>query len=326
MLTARSFVAGAAALFTVAHAAQQDPYNPYTNIKDDNEHTQPIYSPARPPAIPLAVRSPYTSAWSTVDGNNTLNSNGVSFWQQDPLGWEGIVNVDGISYEWLGTGSQTLPRLPNLLTALPLSVSYDSSYSNFTFACGPVELSAQFLSPVEPRDLCRTSIPLSYLSVSVRSTDSASHRVTLYTDVDGSWTGNDTDATLEWDLYAGGASVNASNAIIAGPSDLYSWVISLDQQYEFSEGNQFALWGNFTFSTSQRPSQESIRYASGKDVDVRFNFTQGMPLSNIVDSNYRGSGNMNPVFAYSHDLGEVGEEPSQSVLYNIGTVQQPAVR
>ncbi|KAI9669342.1 MAG: hypothetical protein M1831_000378 [Alyxoria varia] len=326
MLTARSIFADAAAIFVVAVAAQQGPYNPYTSIKDDNQHTQPIYSPARPPAIPLAVRSPYTSAWSTVDGNNTLNSNGASFWQQDPLGWEGIISVDGISYEWLGIGSQTLPQLPNLMTAVPLSVSYDSSYSNFTFACGPVELTAEFLSPVEPRDLCRTSIPLSYLSVSARSTDSNSHNVTLYTDVDGSWTGNDSDATLAWNLYAGGAPVNASNATTSGPSDPYSWVISLDKQYEFSEGNQFALWGNFTFSTSRGPDQAPVRYASGKDVDVRFNFTQGVPLSNLQDSNYRGWGNMNPIFAYSHDLGQVGGEPSQPVLYTIGTVQQPAVR
>ena len=31
-----------------------------------------------------------------------------------PTAWEGIVTVDGTSYEDLGTGSENLPALPNL--------------------------------------------------------------------------------------------------------------------------------------------------------------------------------------------------------------------
>lgn len=46
-------------------------------------------------------------------------------------------------------------------------------------------------------------------------------------------------------------------------------------------------------------------------------------LQDLVDSNFRGSGAQEPVFAYAHDFGEV---LSASVMYTIGSVQQPAIR
>lgn len=64
-----------AALAVVAGAQ-----NPYTSAKDTNGHTLPSYTPVRPPAIPLAVRSPYTNAWSSTVDNGTLNTNGVILW------------------------------------------------------------------------------------------------------------------------------------------------------------------------------------------------------------------------------------------------------
>lgn len=68
-----------AALAVVAGAQ-----NPYTSAKDANGHTLPSYTPVRPPAIPLAVRSPYTNAWSSTVDNGTLNTNGVILWLAIP--------------------------------------------------------------------------------------------------------------------------------------------------------------------------------------------------------------------------------------------------
>lgn len=105
--------------------------------------------------------------------------------------------VDGISYEYLGTGSQDLPTLQHFKIAKPKSVSYDSQYSNFTFRAGAVEILASFFSPVTPKDICRTSIPLSYLTTSVRSLDGQKHHVQFYSDVNGAWISNDSSAGLE---------------------------------------------------------------------------------------------------------------------------------
>lgn len=135
-----------------------------------------------------------------------------------------IVTVDGISYEYLGTGSQALPSLPNLKPATPLTVSYGSQYSNFTFSAGPVEVTASFLSSVLPKDLCRTSIPLSYLTTSVRSTDNGTHDVKFYSDVNAAWVASESNATTKWSLYEGSNSINGtSNTTTGNSSSAYSW-------------------------------------------------------------------------------------------------------
>ena len=134
------------------------------------------------------------------------------------------MTVDGISYEYLGTGSYTLPTLPNLKPAVPLTVSYDSQYSNFTFGAGPMEITATFLSSVLPKDLCRTSIPLSYLSTSVRSIDNTTHSVQFYSDVNAAWVSYESNVTAQWTFYEGSTpangSINATNA-----SSIYSWYV-----------------------------------------------------------------------------------------------------
>ena len=147
----------------------------------------------------------------------------AAYWEVTKLiGVLQIVTVDGVSYEYLGTGSQDLPALPNLKAAVPQSVSYDSQYSNFTFGAGPVEITASFLSSVLPDDLCRTSIPLSYLTTSVRSLDGSPHSVQFYSDVNGAWSAFEGNATLQWSLYEGPSPVNGSNAT-SSDSSVYSW-------------------------------------------------------------------------------------------------------
>ena len=231
----------------------------------------------------------------------------------------------------MGIGSQSLPRLPNLQTAKPNSVYYDSQYSNFTFTAGPIELVARFFSPVIPNDYCRSSIPLSYLTVETRSLDSASHDVTLYSHVDGSWSSYESNATLNWNIYSGGQPVNATDPVskianvTATQTSIYSWVIGLEEQYLFGEQSQFPQWGNFTFSTAQQSAQQ-LNYSSGHDIDVMFNFTMGLGLNNENDANYRGWGDRAPIYAYAHHLGSVGSETSAPIQYTLGNVQYPAIR
>lgn len=135
-----------------------------------------------------------------------------------------IVTIDGICYGYLGTGSTTLPSLTNSKPAIPLTVSYDSQYSNFTFSAGPVEVTASFLSSVLPKDYCRTSIPLSYLNTSIRSMDTSSHIVQFYSDVDASWVAYESNVTTQWQFYEGSALINGSiNATSQDSSSIYSW-------------------------------------------------------------------------------------------------------
>ncbi|KAI4153197.1 MAG: hypothetical protein L6R39_001628 [Caloplaca ligustica] len=233
-----------------------------------------------------------------------------------------IVTVDGISYEYLGTGSTTLPKLPNLRPAKPLTVTYDSQYSNFTFAAGPVEITASFLSSVLPKDLCRTSIPLSYLTTSVRSTDGADHAVQFYSDVNAAWAASENNVTIQWELYEGSQMVNRSGDVNGGPSSIYSWFFYLQQAYEFAEEMDLALWGNFTYSSSPT-SARNFSFQSGFSGDLRYRYIMQHSLQDTVDEDYRPFATREPVFAYAHDFGTIS---SASVRYTIGSVQQPIVR
>ena len=80
----------------------------------------------RAPALPLAFRSPYTNVWVSTANSGTINSNGAIFWNSNSLGWEGIITVHGISYEYFGAGMSGLLVLKDLKKVVPLSVSYDS--------------------------------------------------------------------------------------------------------------------------------------------------------------------------------------------------------
>lgn len=309
-----------------AVAQQDNATQYYPGAVDSNGNPLPSYSPARPPAIPLAVRSPYTSAWSTTAGNSTLNSASPIFWPGDSVGWEGIVKVDGISYEYLGTGSQSLPKLDNFQIATPQSVSYDSQYSNFTFLAGPVEIEASFFSPVTPRDICRSSIPLSYLTTSFKSVNGSTHDVQFYSDINAAWISYESNQTVLWDLYKSGQgyvqSVNGTGNATNSADALYSWIYQLAEPYTFGEEYDFPQWGNFSYTTSPSGAK-NFSFESGYSVDVRYQFVNKQSLGDIVDTNYRGSGSREPVFAFAHDVGNVS---SAQVRYTIGTIQTPIIR
>ncbi|KAL1626025.1 hypothetical protein SLS56_006999 [Neofusicoccum ribis] len=272
-----------------------------------------VYSPARPPAVPLAVRSPYTSVWTSTKENGTLNTNGVMFWTGQEVGWEGIVTVDGVSYEWMGTGFSDLPQLDNAKSATPLSVSYDSQYSNFTFSAGPVLLTARFFSPVTPSDLCRTSIPLSYLEVSYQSTDNATHDVKLYTDVDSSWNNYAASSSVDYTFNVDSAAFKPNTTVTE--TTLFTWEYNLAQEFDFSELNDFPQWGNMTLTT-QPGAAKNFSYQSGDAINTRFNYIQKNYLTNDIAE---GDGQ---IFAFQHDM---KQSTRGSVLYTVGVIQEPAI-
>ena len=67
--------------------------------------------PFRPPAVPLAVATPYLSAWSRSD---LLTDSWPSHWSGATMGMSGMIMVDGTAYRWCGPAPADLPA------ALPL--------------------------------------------------------------------------------------------------------------------------------------------------------------------------------------------------------------
>ncbi|KAK6428656.1 hypothetical protein LTR95_015200, partial [Oleoguttula sp. CCFEE 5521] len=135
---------------------------------------QSSFGPTRPPAIPLAVRSPYLSTWQRAgsDGGNGgyLAGQWPSFWTGAVTGWTGLIRVDNTTYTFMGNPNP-LPEV-----AKQTSAAYTSTRSIFGFDVGgKVSLEVIFLSPVTPNDLIAQSAPISYMAVNVKSTDGNQH-------------------------------------------------------------------------------------------------------------------------------------------------------
>lgn len=125
---------------------------------------------ARTPATPLVVHDPYFSVWSFDD---TLNGSPTRHWTGVPQQLNGIVKIDGHSFRFMGD-ERDVPALSQVSrTIWPTRTIYE-------FEGQGIHLTATFLTPALPQDLDVLSRPLTYLTWSVRSTDSRSHAVELW--------------------------------------------------------------------------------------------------------------------------------------------------
>ncbi|RAH45891.1 glutaminase GtaA [Aspergillus brunneoviolaceus CBS 621.78] len=264
-----------------------------------------VFSPARPPALPLAVKSPYLSTWLAAgsDGGNGgyLAGEWPTFWAGQINGWAGMVRVDGTTYTWMG--------LPGTTTVNQTSYVYTSTRSIFTMnVADKVQMNITFLSPITPNDLKRQSLIFSYVDVEIESLDGTSHDVQIYADISAEWTSGDRTATATWDY--GTTSNNVAYH-----------KVSRQTQLAFSETSDQADWGEWYWATDEN---ESMTYQSGIDVDVRGAFSANGTLGNFQDANYRAISTNWPVFAFSHDLGSV--DSSVGVLFSIGLAQTDAMQ
>lgn len=137
-------------------------------------------TPFNPASVPLAVRSPYLSAWLNQGSGTALNADWPRFWTgsvrsvglchittfsrlEQILGWAGYVKVDGTTYNFLGTpgvpGTNALKAVQKSLTVRIRSEGtqrmvtdasqFTATQSIFVMTAGPVDLTVTFLSPVE---------------------------------------------------------------------------------------------------------------------------------------------------------------------------------
>lgn len=172
------------------------------------------FSPARPPAIPLAVKSPYLSAWQQV-GSATGNGGYLAgqwptFWNGEIVGWTGLIRVDGQAYTWMGSPANNISTVNQ--TAFVYTATRSIFYQNVN---GAVNITVTFLSPITPNDYTRASLISSYMEVEVSSMDGQPHQVELYTDITAEWISGDRLAVAQWDYgVASAAGVPSSTGIV----------------------------------------------------------------------------------------------------------------
>ncbi|KAF2734124.1 glutaminase GtaA [Polyplosphaeria fusca] len=267
---------------------------------------QSTFTPARPPSLPLAVKSPYLSTWFPAGSNGGnggyLPGQWPSFYNGQVTGWTGLVRVDGSTFIWMGA-----PK--DFETANQTSYEYTSTKSIFTIEVDDkVSLKATFLSPLTPNDFKRQSLIFSYLQVEISSLDGSNHDVELYTDISAEWASGDSNAVAQWD---------------SGTADQLTYhKVWKQNQQAFSEVNDHAEWGNIYYATD---STDGLTYSSGADDDIRGSFRSNGKLSNSKDTDFRPINSRWPVFGYALDLGSVGSSTTSS-LFSIGLCQDEAIQ
>ncbi|KIJ70073.1 hypothetical protein HYDPIDRAFT_23218 [Hydnomerulius pinastri MD-312] len=254
-------------------------------------------TPFNPSSVPLAVRTPYLSAWLAQGSGTPLNGAWPSFWTGTALGWTGYIRVDDVTYTFLGA-----PTVNGSKPATQKSLEFTSTQSTFVMSAGAVDLTVNILSPVEPTDLLKQSIPFSYMALSAVSTDGKAHAVNLYTDISAEWASGDLSQKVNWTSTTKG--------------DYLSYQVMPENQQHTIEGAAYYATKNYLNAT----------YQTGQDSVVRAQFISNGVLSNTQDTNFRAVNDSWPVFAFAHDLGKVGITEKEPVVFAIGHVRDPVVQ
>lgn len=202
---------------------------------------KPRFTPLRPPAVPLAVRSPYLSTWMSTHNKETLNGQWPIFWTGAEVGWSGLLQVDNTTYEWLGYPSSSLSDIEPITTE---SIEYTSTKSVYTLSAGKsLGVNVTFLTPITLDDFRRQSLPVSYMSLSFWSLDKKEHSVHLYSDVDGRWLSGDDNSRIHWSM-----GLNGRKKI--GEENVVTHIIEKETHGKFSEWSDKAEWGHLYWSTA----------------------------------------------------------------------------
>ncbi|KAE9397140.1 DUF1793-domain-containing protein [Gymnopus androsaceus JB14] len=263
-------------------------------------------TPFNPPAFPLAVRSPYLSAWLPSGNGTSLNGAWAQFWTGQTLGWAGFVNVDGKSYCFLGT-----PGVPDATfsQATQKSANFTSTQSTFVLAAGSVDITVRFLSPVEPSDFTKQSMPFSYMAISAVATDGSSHSVQVYSDISAEWVSGNLSLIANWTTTI---------------EDVLTHQVQLETPAPFTEIDDRAQYGSAYYSTTNQAS--GLTYQTGEDTVVRAQFINNSKLANTLDTNYRAISNNWPVSSsYAHDLGTVSNSETTPIVIGVGFSRDPAI-
>lgn len=281
-----------------------------------------------PPVLPLIVRNPYLSTWLG-------NARGLP-WDHWPIFWTGqevglgvlaAVPESDTVYPLLGRPHDSLPRSGqsfNVSYPTYLGTTFDASTTNLTYSIPaaflnnpPLEITLSFLSPITPTSTFRQSIPASYLTVHV----SGEFDVDIYIDMNGLWVSANRGNTITWEL---------SQSAVLGKNEekpLKTWKVKRMVEQLLTEDADRAEWGTLHFT-----GPPDVQHEAGTSALLRQRFSRTGTLQNVVDGNFRGIMDEEPVFAFSKSFklknasSAEGGKASDSVLFTIGHIQDPVIQ
>ncbi|HEV3411683.1 MAG TPA: DUF4965 domain-containing protein [Puia sp.] len=162
---------------------------------------QPAFGQLRHlPAYPLITHDTYFSVWSFSDD---LSGDSTRHWTGKPQPLLGYLTVDGRPYRFMGNSGSGDTAAP----AEQQWVNISATQTKYQFACGGVDLTLTFTSPLLLTDLSLLSRPVSYVSFRLRSNDGATHSTQVEFDVAGVLSANSADQPLK---YTAGSTAQLS--------------------------------------------------------------------------------------------------------------------
>ncbi|PCH43422.1 DUF1793-domain-containing protein [Wolfiporia cocos MD-104 SS10] len=171
-----------------------------------------------------------------------------------------------------------------------------------------MDLSITFLSPIEPSDWVRQSIPFSYISLEASSNDGEPHQVEVYSDISADWLSGNLSALVEW-------------STTTSQQSLYHEA-SLQSPAPFVEINGQAEDGSVFYAMSE---VSGIMYQTGRDQTVRGIFESNGSLLDTQDTSFRAINDGFPVFAIAVNLGLI-TSTANPVVWALGYVRNPVIK
>ena len=245
------------------------------------------------PSYPLAVKSPYLSAW--VPGNQAHTNAATAqpeFWTGSALTWPILARVNNATYSLFGNPNTN--GTSNASIATTDSVSYTSSHTYIHVTAGQANFILDFFSPVLPGkdDYARQSLPYSYLTISVTSSSYTPPQVQVLTAIDYTWTAQN-----------GASQLNYTTSGSAG----FFWFYN-PNEIPFTEVKDMATYGSVLFGTT---TESGMSAACGTLANVYGTFTS----RGSVDSQSIGQHCLpTDLVALSKDLGISGHIASSATF------------
>ena len=142
-------------------------------------------------------------------------------------------------------------------TAVQTSAQVLPLNTEYTFTCGPVDLSLTFTAPLLPDDLEKLSRPVNYISYSVRSNDGAKHDIALRFEAGREW---GEDYAMDESSDSGTTDKNGIR---------YAWSSCTDQNPLWKSGDGVRIdWGRFLMAADAAGARTEA--LPGGDVAISF--------------------------------------------------------
>ncbi|OCH93360.1 hypothetical protein OBBRIDRAFT_725019 [Obba rivulosa] len=268
-----------------------------------------------PATIPLAVRSPYFSCWLPMEQNENPLAQWPQFWNYannisvQTLGREGLVRVDGTTYQWLGSWTQQTQQsgARSVIPAKLTSFQITPTRTILTILAGAMNLNVTFLTPIEPSDWVRQSIPFSYVALEASSNDGQPHDFQVYADISAEWLSANGSSVVNW-------TTTSTSSIVYHEIKLTSPIPYGEVSGQANDGTMYHAMVNGA----------GVSFSTGSDESCRNQFQDSGGLNGSLDSDFRPITSNFPVFPFSVGFGSISSTPSPAV-WAVGYVRDPVI-